>query len=193
MISPEQMPTEIHADLLTLHGLAVRKSGVYAAILGVEEAGVASALGAAVEAGLAAGAEGMFMVSPAGRDWLDGRYPEAFADFRADPAATEAYERFERINLGLLALFTDWQMMSAAGGERVANDHSDADYDAEIVDRLSAQHERAEKVLDLLDRFTPLDPRLEVYKGRLDEAYDKVLAGDLDYVSAVRIDSFLTI
>src|SRR5664279_931742 len=96
-------------DLLALHGLAVKKAGgpeAVAAILGVEEAGVATALEAAVEAGRAAGAKGTFMVAPAGREWLDERYPEAFAEFRANPAATEAYERFERINRKLLELFT---------------------------------------------------------------------------------------
>jgi hypothetical protein len=180
-------------DLLALHGLAVKKAGgpaAVAAILGVEEAGVAASLEAAVEAGRAAGAKGTFMVAPAGREWLDERYPEAFAEFRANPAATEAYERFERINRKLLELFTDWQMIPAAGGERIANDHSDADYDAGIVDRLGEKHERAEKVLD---DFAELEPRLSVYKERLDEAYDKVLAGEHDYVSAVRIDSYHTV
>lgn len=180
-------------DLLALHGLAVKKAGgpaAVAAILGVEDRGVVAALEAAVESGRAAGAKGTFMVAPAGREWLDERYPEAFAGFRANPAATESYERFERINRKLLELFTDWQMIPAAGGERVANDHSDADYDAGIVDRLGDQHERAEKVLD---SFAELEPRLSIYKERLDAAYDKVLAGDYDYVSAVRIDSYHTV
>lgn len=180
-------------DLLALHGLAVKKAGspeAVAAVLGAEEAEISAALEAAVEAGRAAGAKGTFMVAPAGREWLDERYPEVFAEFRADPAASEAYERFERINRELLALFTDWQMIPAAGGEHVPNDHADAEYDAGIVDRLGAQHERAEKVLD---RFAALDPRLGVYGSRLDDAYDKVLAGELDYVSGARIDSYHTV
>lgn len=180
-------------DLLALHALAVKKAGdaeAVAAILGAEESEIAAALDAHVADGRAAGANGMFMVSPTGREWLDERYPQAYADFRADPAATEAYERFERINRELLGLFTDWQMIPAAGGERIANDHSDADYDAGIVDRLGAQHERAEKVLD---RFAELEPRLGIYKTRLDEAYDKVLAGEQDWVSGARIDSYHTV
>jgi hypothetical protein len=180
-------------DLLALHGLAVKKAGgpeAVAAIVGAEEDGVAASLEAAVEAGRAAGANGTFMVAPAGREWLDKQYPQAFAEFRANPAATEAYERFERINRKLLELFTDWQMIPAAGGERIANDHSDADYDAGIVDRLGDQHERAEKVLD---SFAELEPRLSIYRERLDAAYDKVLAGEHDWVSAVRIDSYHTV
>ncbi len=183
--------TEI--DLLALHGLAVKKAGspaAVAAVLGAEESEIESALEAAVAAGRAAGAKGTFMVAPAGREWLDQRYPEAYAEFRADPAATEAYERFEKINRELLSLFTDWQMMPAAGGERVPNDHSDADYDHGVIDRLGAQHERAEKVLD---RFAELDPRLGIYTIRLDAAYDKVLAGEVDWVSGARIDSYHTV
>jgi hypothetical protein len=183
--------TEI--DLLALHGLAVKKAGspaAVAAVLGAEESEIESALEAAVAAGRAAGAKGTFMVAPAGREWLDSQYPQAYAEFRADPAASEAYERFERINRELLSLFTDWQMMPAAGGERVPNDHSDADYDHGVIDRLGAQHERAEKVLD---RFAGLDPRLGIYTIRLDAAYDKVLAGEVDWVSGARIDSYHTV
>ncbi|MGV1049378.1 MAG: hypothetical protein ACOYD4_12750 [Solirubrobacterales bacterium] len=180
-------------ELSALHGLAVKKAGspaAVAAVLGAEEGEIEAALEAAVAAGRAAGAKGTFMVAPAGRAWLDQQYPVAYAEFRADPAASEAYERFERINRELLSLFTDWQMIPAAGGERVPNDHSDADYDAGVVDRLGAQHERAEKVLD---RFAELEPRLGVHKQRLDDAYDKVLAGELDWVSGARIDSYHTV
>jgi hypothetical protein len=180
-------------ELLALHGLAVKKAGspaAVAAVLGAEEAEVEAALEAAVAAGRAAGAKGTFMVAPAGREWLDEQYPVVYAEFRENPAAAETYERFERINRELLSLFTDWQMVPAAGGERIPNDHSDSDYDAEIVDRLGAQHERAEKVLD---GFADLDPRLGVHKQRLDEAYDKVLAGEIDWVSGARIDSYHTV
>jgi hypothetical protein len=179
-------------ELLALHGLAVKKAGgapAVAAVLGAQEDDVAAGLDAAVAAGHAIGAKGTFMVTPAGRAWLDERYPQAFAEFRGDPAATAAYERFERINRELLTLFTDWQMVPAAGG-RVANDHADADYDRGIVDRLGDLHERAEKNLG---RFSALDPRLDVYRRRLDEAYDQVLAGEHEYVSGARVDSYHTV
>jgi hypothetical protein len=180
-------------ELLALHALAVKKAGgldAVATVLGRDEGEVAPALETAVAEGRAIGAKGTFMVTPPGREWLVQRYPEAYAEFRDDPEATAAYERFEKINRELLALFTDWQMMPSAGGARVPNDHSDAEYDNEIVDRLGRQHERAEK---LLDRFAELEPRLGVYRRRLDDAYDKVLAGDHDWVSGARIDSYHTV
>jgi hypothetical protein len=179
-------------EFLALHGLAVKKAGSAAAvadILGSDEAGVGSALEAAAAEGRAMAAKGMFMVTPTGRSWLDERYPEVFADFRANADATAAYERFERINRELLSLFTDWQMMPA-GGERVPNDHSDADYDADVIDRLGAQHERAQRPLG---EFAQLEPRLGEYTRRLETAYDKVLAGDNDFVSGARVDSYHTV
>lgn len=180
-------------ELLALHGLAVKKAGgpdAVAAVLGVDPAAVSAALDAAVAAGRAIGAQGTFMVTPPGREWLAERYPEAFAALRADPEATAAYERFERINRELLALFTDWQMMPAPGGERVPNDHTDDDYDTGVIDRLGRQHERAEKVLD---RFAALVPRMGEYRRRLDHAYDMALAGEREWVSGARIDSYHTV
>jgi hypothetical protein len=180
-------------ELLSLHGLAVKKAGSaadVAAVLGRDQDEVGSALESAVAAGQVIGAKDTFMLTPAGRSWLDERYPEAYAGFRSDPEATAAYERFERVNRELLGLFTDWQMMPSAGGERMQNDHSDADYDNGIIDRLGDQHERAEKILA---RFAELEARFGTYTQRLDDAYDKVLAGKHDYVSGARIDSYHTV
>lgn len=185
--------TQAHdIELLALHGLAVKKAGsaeAVADILGRDKAEVAGALDDAAGAGRAMAAKGMYMVTPAGRSWLDEQYPVAFADFRADPESAAAYERFERVNRELLTLFTDWQMMPA-GGERIPNDHSDPDYDRDIVDRLGALHERG---LKPLDRFRALDERLGEYPRRLERAYDKVLAGEHEFVSGARVDSYHTV
>jgi hypothetical protein len=179
-------------DLLALHGLAVKKAGSAAAVadlLGRDETEIAAALDDAAAGGLAIGANGTYMATPAGRSWLDEQYAAAFASLRDNPDADAAYERFERINRELLALFTDWQMMPA-GSERVPNDHSDPDYDHGVIDRLGQQHERAQRPLD---QFAELDPRLGEYTRRLESAYDKVLAGEIDFVSGARVDSYHTV
>jgi hypothetical protein len=186
----EDMMTTV--DFLALHGLAVRKAAGPAAVadlLGLPEADVAAALDAAVAGGMAAGAKGTFMVAPTGQAWLAEQYPVLYADAREDGALNAAYERFEKVNTELLALFTDWQTMPA-GGQRVPNDHSDADYDRAIIDRLGDLHERAERVVG---RCAEAQPRLTRYLERLELAYDKVLAGEIDYVSGVRIDSYHTV
>jgi len=179
-------------DLLAIHGLAVKKAGSAAAvaeILGAEESDVQAALDAASGDGRVAGANGVYMVSPAGRTWLAERYPEIYAVLRADAAAAEAYERFEQINHQLLALMTDWQMVPV-GSEQVPNDHSDAEYDDGIIDKLGALHERACRPLE---QFAALQPRLRQYLTRLENAYDKVLAGDHEWLSGARIDSYHTV
>ncbi len=183
---------DVPVEFLALHGLAVRKAGspaTVASLLGADEAQIAAALDAAVAEGRAAGAKGTYMVAPAGQAWLIEQYPVVYAEAREDGELTAAYERFEKVNTELLALFTDWQTMDA-GGQRVPNDHSDADYDRGIIDRLGRLHERAERVVGAC---ADAQPRLRRHLERLEEAYDKVLAGDIDYVSGVRIDSYHTV
>jgi hypothetical protein len=178
-------------ELLAVHGLAIKKAGSpaqVAAVLGADEAGVQATLETAAAAGRVIGARGTFMVTPTGLEWLAERYPDVFSELRANPAASEAYERFERINRKLLALMTDWQMMPA-GAERVPNDHSYPDYDASIIDQLGALHERAQRPLGA---FATLEPRMQRYIERLDHAYDRALAGEHDWVSGARIDSYHT-
>lgn len=175
--------------LLALHGLAVKSAGTpegVAALLGREPDEVQQALESAVADGHALGAKGRFMATPAGRAWLDERYGDAFAAHRSDDQVLSAADRFERINGDLLALLTDWQSIPA-GGERVPNAHTDPDYDRAILDRLGDLHDRAAKVLD---RLAAAEPRLEQYVRRLESAYDRALAGETDFVSGVRVDSY---
>jgi hypothetical protein len=179
-------------EFLALHGLAVKKAGPPSAVadlLGEDPERVESALRSAVEAGRAIEAKGIFMATPAGRDWLLERYVDAYASFRSNDEAARAYERFERINRELLRLFTEWQMMPV-GQESVPNDHSDPDYDDRIIDRLGALHERADRTLREL---AALEPRLDRYVRRLDAADDRVLAGEHEYVSGATVDSYHTV
>ncbi len=179
-------------SLLALHGLVVRKAGSAASVadlLGRDQGEVLPELDAAAAEGLAISANGTFMVTPAGRAWLDEQYPAVYAELRSKPEASVAYEQFERINRELLALFTDWQMMPA-GGERIPNDHSNPDYDHGVIDRIGVQHDRAQRPLAA---FAGLVSRLERYSQRLDTAYDTVLAGDLEFVSGARVDSYHTV
>jgi len=189
---PTVSEQELSLDFLAVHGLAVRKAagpGAVADLLNADETAVAAIFDAAMAEGKIAGAKGIFMVAPAGQAWLADQYPVVYATAREDGELTAAYERFERVNTQLLALFTDWQTMPA-GGQRVPNDHSDPDYDRVIIDRLGDLHERAERVVG---SCSAAQPRLGRYLERLEAAYDKVLAGDTDYVSGVRIDSYHTV
>lgn len=181
---------DIEPNLLALHGLVVKNSGTadtVAALLGRDPSTVTADLERAVAAGEAVGAKGMYLPTPAGRARLDAAYPQAGA--RADTDFIAAADRFEVVNKQLLALLTRWQTISRAGTS-VPNDHSDPSYDAKIIDELGDLHERVEPVLDT---FTAKIPRYAAYHERLETAYDKALAGDTDYVTGVRVDSYHTV
>jgi pyruvate, orthophosphate dikinase len=81
---------------------------------------------------------------------------------------------------------TAWQVKD----EGIANDHSDAGYDGEVLQRLAAFQERA---VSLLRRIGSLAPRLEWYGARLSRAAQRIAAGDVAYIAKVVIDSYHTV
>lgn len=176
-----------------MHGLAIKKFGVapaVASVLGAAEAEVKSGLDQAVAEGLAmANAQGIYMLTPKGQQALAAAYPERFSAMRGDAAMSAAYARFEHVNNEVKQLITEWQTMTVAG-ETVPNDHSDSDYDAKIIDRLGDLHERAESVLNDLSK--PM-PRLKRYAQRLERALDQAEAGEVNFVSGAKIDSYHTV
>jgi hypothetical protein len=179
-------------EFTALHGLVLKKAGQaeeVAEVLGASVDEVTPALDAAVAEKRAMAGRGKFMVTPAGRAFLDEQYPVLFAELRADPRADAAYAAFEKVNRELLALMTRWQTVTV-GGEAVPNDHTDADYDARILDELARLDAEAGPVLDVL---AGLVPRLGVHRRRLSDALDRASAGETDYVSGVRVASYHTV
>ncbi|MEW6471222.1 MAG: hypothetical protein AB1679_03040 [Actinomycetota bacterium] len=180
-------------EFLTLHCLTMKQLASPAhveAIVGVPAAEARAALGRLVESGDVKEARGNYVLMPAGRERLAARYGEIYKAVRQSDEFTGTYARFERVNAELKRLITDWQTITVAG-QQMANDHSDAEYDNKIIDRLCALHERVEPILDA---FTVEVPRLARHKARLNAALDKVSSeGDRDYVSGVRVDSYHTV
>ena len=157
-------------EFTALHGLVLKKAGQaeeVAEVLGASVDEVTPALDAAVAEKRAMAGRGKYMVTPAGRAFLDEQYPVLFAELRADPGADAAYAAFEKVNRELLALMTRWQTVTV-GGEAVPNDHTDADYDAAVLDELAQLDEEAGPVLDVL---AGLVPRLGVHRRRLSERW----------------------
>lgn len=183
---------EMELSLLVLHGLVVRKAGTagqIAMILGWDMPEVQAALNHGVAAGDVLSAKGTFMPTSAGRSRIDAAYGQAYAEVRSGSGFAAAADRFEVLNKRLLALLTRWQMISRAGAS-VPNDHSDPAYDTKIIDELGDLYERAEPVLG---SFIAQLPRYSAYRDRLASAYDSALAGQSDYVSGVRVDSYHTV
>ncbi|MBI2802312.1 MAG: hypothetical protein HYX63_18860 [Gammaproteobacteria bacterium] len=183
------MMNEMH---LALHGLAIKKHAgpaAVAATVGLSETRVAELLQQAVTTGRASEAQGAYLLSPAGRLIIESLYSKLFDRERQDGALAGAYEKFERINTELKQLITDWQTLDV-GGQKVRNDHSNKDYDARVLDRLGALHERFTPVLAQLCRGVP---RLDLYREKLDHALDRAEAGQVQWVSDAKIDSFHTV
>lgn len=177
---------------LVMHAVAIRKHGAAEAIAevaGLPPVRVAPALALGVAKGRLVEAGGRYLLSPAGRLMLDGEYSRYYGDLRADARFAGGYERFEVVNRDLKQLITDWQTVEI-GGKRVANDHSNDEYDGRILDRLGDLHERFEPILKAL---VACAPRLAVYAKKLDAALAKAEDGDIAWVSDARIDSYHTV
>jgi hypothetical protein len=177
---------------LVMHGLAVKKHAtpeVVAGIVGLETDEVRKVLVNLVEAKRVAEANGKYLLTPAARMALDCDYSRLYADVRVHPDFKAGYEGFERLNGALKQLITDWQTLPVGGG-RVPNDHSNKDYDANIIDRLGELHERAELVLK---RLAGVVPRFQIYDEKLRAALGRSEDGAIQWVSDAKIESYHTL
>jgi len=181
-----------NAMRLVLHGVAVKKHADAAAIatlVGLAPATVADLLARAVAGGRASEVNGRYLLTPAGRLIVEANYSREYAAARADVDFLAAHQRFEAINSELKQLVTDWQTR-AIGGRQVANDHGDADYDARIIDRLGALHERVTPILAACARRVA---RFAGYGQRLEQALERAEDGQHAWVSDATLDSYHTV
>ena len=177
---------------LVLHGLAIKKHAAAQDIVGVtglSAAVVAAQLAKAEATGRAVAAQGKYLLSPLARIALEADYSRHYAEVRLDAAFMAAYAAFERINIDLKGLITDWQTVNV-GGQRVPNDHHDKPHDERVIDRLGDLHERAS---GLLAKLAARLPRLAFYPRQLMVALEKAEDGAIEWVSDVKIESYHTL
>jgi hypothetical protein len=99
-----------------------------------------------------------------------------------------SYESFLGLNPALLQTSGEWQMRKL-GDAHAINDHSDPDYDAEVLSRLIRIDASAQRICsDLASRLV----RFGVYGYRLTTALDRALGGDTAYVTD-SLDSYHTV
>ncbi len=183
------MTTDLHR---VMHGVAIRKHGdakAIADLAGLAVAKVETVLVGAVAGGRVAEVDGKYMLTPCGQMMLAGEYSRFNDGLRANADFVTAYQRFEVINKDLKQLITDWQTIEV-GGKRVANDHSNKDYDERVVGRLGDLHERFEPILS---KLCAGEPRLKVYSDKLGVALEKAEDGELAWVSDAKLDSYHTV
>jgi pyruvate,orthophosphate dikinase len=135
--------------------------------------------------GLAELAGGMFRLTADGRALGVERIAadrEAWGPERAEAAL----DAFLVLDARMKETVTAWQLREV-DGEQVMNDHTDAAYDAAVMDRLAALHADADAwLVSLLDGL----PRLGAYRGRLGHAAAQAAGGDQRYVASPRVDSY---
>jgi len=100
-------------------------------------------------------------------------------------AAGAALDAFVPIDHRVKEVVTAWQLRDPQA--QVINDHSDAAYDASVLDRLAEIHVDA---CAWLEPVAAAVPRLGVYATRLEAAIVGVTSGDGRFVASPRVDSF---
>ena len=140
-----------------------------------------------VVAGLvaSAGAERVSLTA-AGRSAHEEALERELDESGARPAVLAAYERFVALNGDVKEVCTAWQLRDH-GGSPTLNDHSDPDYDRDVINQLNQLFEKASKVLDALtealDRFGGYGRDLRATTQRIGE-------GDVAYFTDPRVRSF---
>jgi hypothetical protein len=175
-----------------LHAVAIKKHAAIEDITRLARLNkevVAKHLDAAKASARVIEVQGKYALSPLMSVALAGDYSRQYAHLRTNKDFMSAYEAFERINVQLKALITEWQTITV-GGQRIANDHSNKAHDEKVIGDLGSLHERAEGVLDRLSKALP---RLKYYSEHLEAALEKSEKGDIKWVSDVKIDSYHTV
>ena len=180
---------------LALHGLRLKgfaEAPAVASALGVDGERVAKELEALADEGLVVRREGRisgWSLTPDGRRAHAALAGEELEASGGRAAVDAAYRRFLEVNRDMLGVCTDWQLR-AVDGQQVVNDHADAAYDADVVQRLVGIHDRVRPITadlrDVLDRFGR-------YGERLRNALEKVVAGEGEWFTKPVIDSYHTV
>lgn len=177
---------------LVMHGIAVKKYATVddiCSVSGLKSDTVTELVAQAVSKGRASEANGKYLLTPTGQVTLKAAYSKAYGALRRDENFVEAYEDFERINNDLKQAITEWQTIEI-GGQTVINDHSDADYDSEVIDLIGDIHERVYIVFERLGRQ---ESRLRRHREKLLSALEKAEDGDIRWVSDATIESYHTV
>jgi pyruvate,orthophosphate dikinase len=103
-------------------------------------------------------------------------------------AAEATLDEFLDLDRQIKEIVTAWQLRDPSA--QVLNDHSDADYDQAVLDRLEALHADAVALLMPLESACP---RLSHYRGRFARALANAIVGDPKFVASPRVDSYHSI
>lgn len=100
---------------------------------------------------------------------------------------TAAYTDFLAGNGPLLRVCTDWQLRDANPAAIIVNDHRDADFDRQVLERLGEVQRR---VLPVCHELMAALARFGRYGPRLTRAFDRFIAGDAAALDGPSPDSY---
>jgi hypothetical protein len=175
----------LHA--VRLSGLA--SEGAVATATGLPEAHVVELMTTLVDSGLVKRRTGRmpgYSLTAEGRSHHADRVAGALPD-TARPGLEHGYRAFLPLNGAFKQLCTDWQLRPGPGGEQVPNDHTDAAYDAAIVDRLGGMHT---EITAVLAEVVEVLPRFTSYPRRFATALVRLRAGEGAALARPMSDSY---
>ncbi|MFT7647581.1 MAG: hypothetical protein ACI8Y4_002331 [Candidatus Poriferisodalaceae bacterium] len=184
------------SDPQTLVSLALRLKGfgevdVIASVHGLDEAIAAEHLTSLVDAEKATAREVdgsvKYVLTKQGRSEGEAALGVELDASGQRDAVRSAYEAFLLLNGKMLQLCTDWQIVE---GTESINDHSDDDYDQEIIGRLVDLDGGLRKVMAPLRGALA---RFDAYPARFREALDRLLGGEIEYFTKPIISSYHTV
>lgn len=180
---------------LVLHGLRLKgfaEAPAVAEVVAMSEADTKAMLDELVGEGLASYRDGRlsgFTLTPAGRAEHARLLSEELDAHGVRDAVRAAYTKFLGHNGDLLSVCTAWQLHDVDGASTI-NDHSDAAYDAGVIDQLGAVHSH---VAPICAELAGSLQRYSNYGPRLTDALERVRSGDIDWFTKPMIASYHTI
>lgn len=187
VIQPEAQAEPQHGQPLgnrVLHALRIKgmiTAPAAAAICDTDEQTVTAELTNAVDGGFASFMEArqMWLITPEGRS----AHPDVLAGMIDGlDLAGLPYQRFLELNDDFKRLCTEWQLRN---GE--PNDHTDAEYDAAIFQRLVALDDQAQPIIASIGAITTW---MAQYGPRLASARERLIGGDQKALTGVMCESY---
>jgi hypothetical protein len=181
------MGHESHPEFVTLHALRIKGFApvpTIAEMAALPEADVHTHLTVFQASGHVQFREqrGLWQLTPDGRVVHLERLADDVGAARAIDRLSELYEPFLQHNDEFKQLCTDWQLRDGA-----PNDHTDADYDRDVIDRLDTLHGSASPVVASLAEILR---RLGPYAPRLDQVLRRVVDGETNMFTGVMCGSY---
>ena len=131
-----------------------------------------------------------YVLTPTGREEGQAALAQELKVVDARGIVEALYEKFLQLNPEMLQLCTDWQVINDGSGEQKLNDHGDSEYDTKVLDRLVLLDQQ---IAEILQPLVGVLSRFDNYPSRFASALEKVLSGDLDWLTKPIMASYHTV